>query len=336
MESHLEARLWNDVFTFAAGRARHPARHGARHGAHRDHPRGVRDGRDPLRAARPRVRAERRPLGLPVQHHQVLPRRRAGVRPARPRQHHACRRRSCAPTPSCWSRPATGAGPSPWAAWRRSSPAARTRRPTSAPSPRSARTSSARPADGFDGSWVAHPDLVAGLPGGLRRRPRRPPQPARPAPLEDVHVTAERPARRRVGRRARSPRGAAQQRLGRRSPTPAAWLSGNGAVAHPQPHGGRRHRRDLPLADLAADRTTARARRHGQADHRASSSRRCSPRSTTRSARSWATPTSSATTSRPGRWIAGLCLADDLRRLPDPAGLRAGRSSMATATAGAG
>ena len=26
--------------------------------------------------------------------------------------------------------------------------------------------------DGFDGSWVAHPDLVADLPRGLRRRPR--------------------------------------------------------------------------------------------------------------------------------------------------------------------
>ena len=73
MESHLEARLWNDVFTFAQERARHPARHDPRHRADRDHPGRVRDGRDPLRAARPRVRAQRGPLGLPVQHHQVLP-----------------------------------------------------------------------------------------------------------------------------------------------------------------------------------------------------------------------------------------------------------------------
>ena len=77
MESHLEARLWNDVFTYAEERARHPARHDPRHRADRDHPGRVRDGRDPLRAARPRLRAQRRPLGLPVQHHQVLPRRRA-------------------------------------------------------------------------------------------------------------------------------------------------------------------------------------------------------------------------------------------------------------------
>ena len=34
--------------------------------------------------------------------------------------------------------------------------------------------------DGFDGSWVAHPDLVPALPRGVRRGPRRPAQPARP------------------------------------------------------------------------------------------------------------------------------------------------------------
>ena len=52
MESHLEARLWNDVFTYAAGRARHPARHDPGHRADRDDPGRVRDGGDPLRAAR--------------------------------------------------------------------------------------------------------------------------------------------------------------------------------------------------------------------------------------------------------------------------------------------
>ena len=39
MESHLEARLWNDVFNFAQDDARHPARHHPRHGADRNHPR---------------------------------------------------------------------------------------------------------------------------------------------------------------------------------------------------------------------------------------------------------------------------------------------------------
>ena len=51
MESHLEARLWNDVFTLRRGAARHPVRDHPGHGADRDHPGRVRDGGDPLRAA---------------------------------------------------------------------------------------------------------------------------------------------------------------------------------------------------------------------------------------------------------------------------------------------
>ena len=46
-----------------AGRARHPAGHHPGHGADRDDPRRVRDGGDPLRAAGPRRRAERRAAG---------------------------------------------------------------------------------------------------------------------------------------------------------------------------------------------------------------------------------------------------------------------------------
>ena len=70
-----------------------PHGHGPRDRPDRDDHGGVRDGRDPLRAARPRRRAQRRPLGLPVQHHQELPRRRPGVHPARPqRGHHDARR----------------------------------------------------------------------------------------------------------------------------------------------------------------------------------------------------------------------------------------------------
>ena len=61
------------------GPARHPAGQRARHGAHRDDHRGVRDGRDPLRAARPRLGPQRRPLGLPVLGDQELPRRRAAT-----------------------------------------------------------------------------------------------------------------------------------------------------------------------------------------------------------------------------------------------------------------
>ena len=46
----------------------------------------VRDGGDPLRAARPLRRPQRRALGLHLLHHQDLPRPRPPVRPARPQQ----------------------------------------------------------------------------------------------------------------------------------------------------------------------------------------------------------------------------------------------------------
>ncbi len=36
LESHLEARLWNDVFNYAQDAARHPAWHDPRHGIDRD------------------------------------------------------------------------------------------------------------------------------------------------------------------------------------------------------------------------------------------------------------------------------------------------------------
>ena len=51
------------------------ARHDQGDRADRDDPRRVRDGRDPLRAARPLGRPERGPLGLHLQHHQEVPRR---------------------------------------------------------------------------------------------------------------------------------------------------------------------------------------------------------------------------------------------------------------------
>ena len=86
LESHLEARLWNDVFVFAQDalgidRGHHP---GDR--ADRDHPGRVRDGRDPLRAARPLRRPQRRPLGLHLQHHQEVPRHRPRLRAAGPQR----------------------------------------------------------------------------------------------------------------------------------------------------------------------------------------------------------------------------------------------------------
>ena len=66
---------------------RHPAGHGQGHGADRDHPRRVRDGRDPVRAARALRRAERRPLGLHLLVHQEVQGRRE-LLPRRSREGH--------------------------------------------------------------------------------------------------------------------------------------------------------------------------------------------------------------------------------------------------------
>ena len=84
MESHLEARLWNDVLRRRPRASGHAAGNHQGHGAHRDHSRRLRDGRDPLRTARAFGRPELRPLGLHLQLHQEIP-RTAPIRPARPR-----------------------------------------------------------------------------------------------------------------------------------------------------------------------------------------------------------------------------------------------------------
>ena len=57
IESHLEARLWNDVFVMAQDELGIPHGHDQGDGADRDDPRRVRDGRDPVRAARALARA---------------------------------------------------------------------------------------------------------------------------------------------------------------------------------------------------------------------------------------------------------------------------------------
>ena len=67
------------------GRDGRAARLGPRDGADRDAPGRVPDGRDPLRAARPLLRAQRRPLGLHLLDDQVLPGPR-GLRAPRPQR----------------------------------------------------------------------------------------------------------------------------------------------------------------------------------------------------------------------------------------------------------
>ena len=112
---------------------------------------------------------------------------------------------------------------------------------------------------GFDGSWVAHPDLVPGLPGGLRRDPRRPAQPARRAARRRPRHRRG-PARHRLGGGPDHPGRPDRQRRGG-GPLPRGVARRPRRRRHPQPHGGRRHRRDLALADLAVGPQRLAARR---------------------------------------------------------------------------
>ena len=70
------------------GPAPDPVRQRPRDRAHRDDSRRVRDGGDPPRAARPRERAQCRALGLPLQSDQELPGRGGRLRAARPERRH--------------------------------------------------------------------------------------------------------------------------------------------------------------------------------------------------------------------------------------------------------
>ena len=128
--------------------------------------------------------------------------------------------------------------------------------------------------DGFDGSWVAHPDLVplcrevfdavlGDRPNQLDRHARGRAR-SRAEQLLDVAATpgevTEAGLRNNVS--------VGMQYL-------EAWLRGTGAVGDLQPDGGRRHRRDLPLPGLAVAAQRRRARRRpdghpraGRADHR--------------------------------------------------------------------
>jgi malate synthase len=141
-----------------AGAARHPARLDPRHGAHRDDPRRVRDGRDPVRAARPRRGAQRGAVGLHLQRHQEV-REARRLRAAGPgaghhgRSLHECYAELLVKT--CHRRGAHAMGG--MAAFIPSRRDAEVNRVAMA----KVTEDKAREAgQGFDGTWVAHPDLV--------------------------------------------------------------------------------------------------------------------------------------------------------------------------------
>ena len=103
--------------------------------------------------------------------------------------------------------------------------------------------------DGFDGTWVAHPDLVPVatevFDAALGERPNQVQR-----QREEVQVSAARAAglRGAGGRRHRSRR--AGQRL-RRHPVHRVLAAGRRGGRDQQPDGGRRDGGDLPLPDLA-------------------------------------------------------------------------------------
>ena len=142
------------------------------------------------------------------------------------------------------------------------------------------RQASASRGDGFDGTWVAHPDLVPLateiFDGVLGDRPNQKDAAARRgrgrgrADLLDLRVEGGRVTE--AGVRA--------ERLGR-APVPRRVAGRERRRGDQQPHGGRRDRRDQPLPALAVadDRHRARGRPAVDAALYAASATRSSPRS---------------------------------------------------------
>ena len=85
-------------------------------------------------------------------------------------------------------------------------------------------------ADGFDGSWVAHPDLVPVCREVFDARPRRPPEPAGP-PARGRHPGRPRPPEHRRAPPGPSPRQGIRNNIEVGIRYIESWLRGNGAVA---------------------------------------------------------------------------------------------------------
>ena len=242
--------LWNDVF-IAAQEARRPAaRDDPRDRPDRDDHGVVRDGGDPLRAARALARASTQAAGTTssAPSRSSATTRRSSCRTA-PRSRWPCR--SCTPTPSSSCAPATGAERTRSAAWR----------PSSRAGGRDVQRAGVRRVR-EDKEREAGAGLRRHLGGASRSRAARP---------RDLRRGAGRPAEPEVAACARTstPDGAALLALDR---TPGeitlAGVQTNVSVGlryldslaercrrggDRQPHGGRRDGRDLTRPAVAVD-----------------------------------------------------------------------------------
>ncbi|MEY9213350.1 malate synthase [Thermobifida halotolerans] len=171
--------------------------------------------------------------------------------------------------------------------------------------------------DGFDGSWVAHPDLVPVamevFDGVLGERPNQIDR-----QRDDVTVTAADLLDVSSAEGGVTEAGPAQQHQ-RRRPVPGRVAGRQRRGGHPQPDGGRRHRGDLPLPDLAvaAQRRHPGQRRPGHRRTRGAPDRRGAghdPRDHVPRRRPAGPRHHAVQGGRPGR---------RLRRVPHPARLRA-------------
>ncbi len=228
LESHLEARLWNDVFGFAQDALGHPAGDDQGDGADRDPAGRVRDGRDPVRAPRALRRAQRRPLGLHLLVDQVLPGRPEMVLPDRVDVTMTVpfmRAYTELLVATCHRRGAHAMGGMS----------------ALIPSRKGDQDANEKALDGVrtDKEREVSPGLRrhmgrasgpgAGRPRGIRDRPERRAQPARPpARRRERHARGAARARRDPGRDHRK-RAAHERR--RRLPVRSFWLTGRGAAA---------------------------------------------------------------------------------------------------------